>query len=349
LTEPYIALRVDSFTTAEEHYGNLILQSMEGSSWRVNSCIELTSPSVNCFGRKIKQMKYGSASMVKPIKSVLVKHPKDAFLNQQSVVNSWPQLGWMRQLGPPNFEEALSEYERFVDLLRRQVSDVRYLPPDNRTGIDSLYVHDPVVITEQGAILLSMGNVARRKEPEAAQDYMKELGIPIFGAIEGEGKLEGGDLLWLNEQTLAIGRGYRTNDEGIRQLEKILGDSIDRFIVVPLPHWQGEEECLHLLSLISLVDDDLAVIYSKLLPVPFREELLRDGLKLIEVPDDEYGTLACNILALSPRKCIMLEGNPKTRRMLENEGVEISDFKGQEICIKGEGGPTCLTRPILRE
>jgi arginine deiminase len=293
-------------------------------------------------------MKYGSSSMVKDIKSVLIKHPKDAFISQQNIVGHWPQPGWMTQLGPPNFDEAISEFEHFVDLLSSQIPDVRYLPPDHRTGIDSIYAHDPVVITDQGAILLSMGNTSRQKEPAAAGDYLKELGISIFGAISGEGKLEGGDLLWLNERTLAVGRGYRTNDEGIRQLEELLRDSIDDFFVVPLPHWNGEEECLHLLSLISMIDDNLAVVYSNLLPVPFREKLLQAGVKLLEVPAGEYETLGCNILTLSPRKCMMLSGNPLTRRMLENEGVEVSEFEGREICIKGEGGPTCLTRPILR-
>jgi arginine deiminase len=298
---------------------------------------------------KIGQMKFGANSMVKPIKSVLVKHPKDAFISQQYITNNWPQLGWRAQLGPPYFEGAVAEYENFISLLKSHVPDVRYLPPDNRTGIDSIYAHDPVLITEQGAILLSMGNATRQKEPAAAGDYVKELGIPIFAAIKGQGKLEAGDLLWLNERTLAIGRGYRTNDEGIRQLQEILGDSIEDLIVVHLPHWHGEEECLHLLSLISLIDDKLAIVYSKLLTVSFREKLLQAGVKMLEVPDDEYETLGCNILALSPRKCIMLAGNPKTKKMLENEGVEVREFKGEEICIKGEGGPTCLTRPILRE
>ncbi len=294
-------------------------------------------------------MKFGANSMVKPIESVLIKQPKDAFISQQYIANHWPQPGWMAQLGPPYFEEAIAEFESFVSLLRSHVPDIRFLPLDNRTGIDSIYVHDPILITEQGAILLSMGNASREKEPAAAGDYMKDLGIPIFGTIRGEGKLEGGDLLWLNERTLVIGRGYRTNDEGIRQLQEIVGDSIEDLIVVHLPHWYGEAECLHLLSLISLIDDKLAVVYSKLLPVPFREKLLREGVKLLEVPDDEFDTMGCNILTLSPRKCVMLAGNPKTKRMLENEGVEVREFKGLEICIKGEGGPTCLTRPILRE
>jgi arginine deiminase len=293
-------------------------------------------------------MKYGAKSNVEPIKSILLKHPRDAFVSSQNIASSWPKPGWVRQLGPPDFERAISEYEKFVGLLKDQVPDIRYLPQDGRTGIDSIYVHDPIVITEQGAIILGMGNATRKEEPLAARDYMSKLDIPICGAIEGEGKLEGGDLLWLGERTLAVGRGYRTNDEGIRQLKEILKDDIE-LCVVPLPHWRGEGECLHLLSLISLIDHDLAVVYSKLLPVPFREKLLREGIKLIEVPDEEYETLGCNVLALSPRKCVMLAGNPVTRRALEDEGVKVREFEGLEICTKGEGGPTCLTRPILRE
>lgn len=294
-------------------------------------------------------MKYGTRSNVKPIKSILLKHPRDAFINSQNIASSWPEPGWVRQLGPPDFVRAISEYEEFISLLKDHVPDIRYLPQDGRTGIDSIYVHDPLVITEQGAIILSMGNATRKNEPAAARDYMGKLDIPIRGTIEGEGKVEGGDLLWLGERVLAIGRGYRTNDEGIRQLKKILKDDIDELCVVPLPHWRGDGECLHLLSLISLIEDDLAVVYSKLLPVPFREKLVREGIKLIEVPDDEYETLGCNVLALSPRMCVMLAGNTATRKALEVEGVKVREFEGLEICTKGEGGPTCLARPILRE
>jgi N-dimethylarginine dimethylaminohydrolase len=173
--------------------------------------------------------------------------------------------------------------------------------------------------------------------------------VAILGAITGEGKLEGGDVLWVDERTLAVGRGYRTNDEGIRQLRQLTADFIDELVVVPLPHWNGPDDVLHLLSLISPIDHHLAIGYSKLLPVPFREWLLAREVKLLEVPDAEYESMACNILAVAPRQCLMLSGNPRTKAMLEAEGVEVWEYDGEEISRKGAGGPTCLTRPLQRE
>jgi N-dimethylarginine dimethylaminohydrolase len=161
--------------------------------------------------------------------------------------------------------------------------------------------------------------------------------------------LESGDLVWIDERTLAVGEGYRTNKEGILQLREILGDLIDELIVGPLPHWLGQKSVLHLMSLISFIDENLALVYSRLLAVPFREWLLSRGIKLIEVDDSEYMTMGCLVLTVSPRKCIMVSGNPKTQQILTNEGVEVWEYEGEEISLKGGGGPTCLTRPILRE
>ena len=161
--------------------------------------------------------------------------------------------------------------------------------------------------------------------------------------------LEGGDVVWLDERTLAVGRGYRTNDEGIRQLKELTSDIIDEYVVVPLPHWKGPEDVMHLMSLISPVDHGLAVVYSNLLPVPFLERLLKRGIKLLDVPDDEFETMGCNILAMAPGKCVMVSGNPQMKRMLEHEGVEVWEYAGEEISRKGAGGPTCLTQPLLRE
>jgi N-dimethylarginine dimethylaminohydrolase len=161
--------------------------------------------------------------------------------------------------------------------------------------------------------------------------------------------LEGGDVVWVDERTLAVGRGYRTNDEGLRQLRELTADIVDEIVVVALPHWNGPADVLHLMSFLSPIDHDLALVYSRLMPVPFREWLLARGNRLVEVPDEEYDTMACNVLAVAPRKCIMLEGNPRTRELLEAEGVEVRVFGGAEICAKGAGGPTCLTCPILHE
>jgi len=291
-------------------------------------------------------MKFGCQSEVDQIKTLLLKHPKDAFMSQEYIQSQWKELNY---LASPDYDKALKEYDNFVEYLKKSIPEIYYLPQNDKAGLDSIYVHDPVIITNKGAILCNMGKEKRRAEPSAAGEFLLELGIPILGSISGEGKLEGGDVVWIDERTLAVGLGYRTNEEGIRQLKKLTRDFVDEFVVVPLPHWKGPGDVLHLMSLISPVDHDLAVVYSRLLPVPFREWLLRRGIQLLDIPDSEFETMACNILAVSPRKCIMISGNPQTKQMLEDKGVEVWEYGGEEISKKGAGGPTCLTRPLLRE
>ncbi len=291
-------------------------------------------------------MKFGCQSEVDQIKSLLLKHPKDAFVSQEYIQSQWKELNY---LASPDYDKAQEEYDNFVEYLKKSISEIYYLPQNDKKGLDSIYVHDPVIITNKGAILCNMGKEKRRAEPQAAGEFLIKMGIPILGVITGEGTLEGGDVVWIDERTLAVGLGYRTNEEGIRQLKEFSKDIVDKFIVVPLPHWKGPGDVLHLMSLISPVDHDLAVVYSRLLPVPFREWLLRRGIQLLDVPDSEFETMACNILAVSPRKCIMISGNPRTKQMLEDKGIEVWEYGGEEISMKGAGGPTCLTRPLLRE
>jgi arginine deiminase len=291
-------------------------------------------------------MKFGGQSEIDQIKSVLLKRPKDAFIGQDNIQSQWKELNY---LASPDYDKALKEYDNFIEHLKKSVPEIYYLPQDDKTGLDSIYVHDPVIITNKGAILCNMGKEKRRAEPQAAGEFLLKLGLPILGSITGEGRLEGGDVVWIDECTLAVGLGYRTNEEGIRQLKELTGDFVDEFIVVPLPHWKGPGEVLHLMSLISPVDHDLAVVYSGFLPVPFREWLLRRGIRLLDVPDSEFETMACNILAVSPSKCIMISGNSQTKQMLEDKGIEVWEYEGGEISKKGAGGPTCLTRPLLRE
>ncbi|MEE9288963.1 MAG: arginine deiminase family protein [Bacteroidota bacterium] len=291
-------------------------------------------------------MKFGCQSMVKPIRSLLLSHPRDAFASNQSIDAQWKSL---RYSGRPDYEKAVDEYERFLELLPESVGEIYFLPRQNETGLDAIYVHDPVIVSNKGAILCKMGKDQRRHEPAAAGEFLKQIGVPILGAITGDGKLEGGDVVWFDDRTLAVGRGYRTNDEGIVQLKHLLEDAVNEVTVVPLPHWKGPNDVMHLMSLLSLIDDNLAVVYSRLLPVHFREWLLSRGIRLLEIPDSEFQTMACNVLAVGPRKCIMLSGNPQTRSMLENEGVDVRVYDGEEISFKGAGGPTCLTRPIFRQ
>ena len=204
-------------------------------------------------------------------------------------------------------------------------------------------------MSDRGAILCQMGKPQRAGEPVAQETYLRSLGVPVLGSIQPPGRLEGGDVVWLGPRTLAVGRGYRTNADGIRQLQRLLGDTVDEVIAVALPHWRGPGDVFHLMSIISPIDRDLAVVYSPLMSIPFRERLLEDGMTLIEVPDEEFDSLGANVLALGPRRCVMVAGNPQTRARLERAGVDVLEYEGREISLKGGGGPTCLTRPLGRD
>jgi N-dimethylarginine dimethylaminohydrolase len=288
---------------------------------------------------------FGGQSMVDPLRRVLLAHPRLAFRDQRHLDRLWSEEGFLEC---PDYDEACREFDAFVELLGRHVPEIVQLPPDPRTSLDAIYVHDPAIVCDRGLVLGGMGKSARALEPAAVGSFVASLGVPVLGAIAAPGRLEGGDVLWLRPRTLAVGRGYRTNGEGIRQLAELLGDAVGEIEVVALPHWDGPGSCLHLMSFISLIDHDLALVYSRLMPVPFRESLLERGFELVEVPDEEYATLGCNVLALAPRVALMLDGNPRAKERLEAAGAEVLTYKGEEICIKGEGGPTCLTRPLLR-
>jgi len=290
-------------------------------------------------------MELGSQSEVRNIQKILIKHPRDAFISQEDVDAQWKALNYS---ACPDYAKALQEYEKLLDLLKKDVAEIYFLPRSERTGLDSIYVRDALIVTPKGVVLCNMGKKERRGEPAVAGEFLTELGIPVLGVITGEGRLEGGDLIWLDERTLVVGQGYRTNEEGIRQLQGLTAGFVDELMVVPLPHWRGPEGVFHLMTMISPIDFDLAVVYSRLLPVPFRQWLIDRGIELVEVPDSEFRSMGCNILATSPRKCVMLSGNPQTKRMLEEEGVEVSEYVGEEISRKGAGGPTCLTRPLVR-
>ncbi len=273
---------------------------------------------------------------------VILKAPREAFESAAAIDAQWRALNFT---AAPDLSRAAAEYERFVDLLEGRQVATAFLR--DAGGLDSIYVRDASVVCDRGVILCSMGKANRTGEPAAQAPLYGELGVSVIGAIEPPGLLEGGDAAWIDERTLAVGRGYRTNDEGIRQLRDILGDAVD-IVVVPLPHWRGPGDVFHLMSILSPVDRDLAVVYAPLMPVPFREALMDRGISLVEVPDEEFDTMGANVLAIAPRLCIMLRGNPTTRARLERAGAEVLEYEGQEISVKGGGGPTCLTRPIDR-
>lgn len=291
-------------------------------------------------------MSFGGQNEYGKIKRIGLKHPRVAYGSQAIIADQWEKLNYSSE---PGFDAALTEYDRFVELIKVVDPEIIFLPEESRTGIDSVYCRDATVVTNKGVILCNMGKPAREGEPKASADFYLSQGIPILGLIEGNGRLEGGDLLYLDERTLAVGCGYRTNNEGIRQLKELTRDLVDEVIVVPLPPYKGAANVFHLMSFISPLDSDLAAVYSPLMPVSFRELLLDRGMSLVEIPEEEFESMACNILAIAPRKVVMLDGNPITENRLKQNGVELRTYRGNEISRKGEGGPTCLTRPLWRE
>ena len=290
-------------------------------------------------------MRYGCQSMVGKIDTIIIKHPEEAFISQENLDQKWKPFNYV---SCPDYEKSLKEYSRFEEIIQEHVENVHYLPKDDNTGLDSTYAHDTCKITSKGAIMFTVGKELRRGETGATKKFLEGIGVPILGEISGEGTMEGGDVVWLDEKTVAVGRGYRTNYEGIRQFRELTKDIVDEFIVVELPHGDGPDECLHLMSVISMVDHDLAVVYSKLMPVSFRDLLTERGIELIEVDDAEYANLGSNVLALAPRVCVMPAGNPKTREKLEKAGAKVFEYEGHDISFKGTGGPTCLTLPVTR-
>jgi len=290
-------------------------------------------------------------SDVGPWNRILVRHAREAFVDDATIAEQWQALNFT---AAPDYGRAVAQYERFVELLSTgapvhqcgSAQEHRSTTAPHHLNLDAIYVRDASVMFARGAILCRMGKPLRDREPAALADTYRALGIPIVGAIEPPGTLEGGDVTWLSPRLAAVGRSYRTNDEGIRQLRLLLGDSVDELIVVPLPHYRGAGDVFHLMSIISPVDHDLAVVYSPLMPVSFRERLCDLGYTLVEVPDEEFDSIGANVLAIAPRKCVMAEGNPKTRAALERAGAEVLVYDGSEISLKGGGGPTCLTRPI---
>src|SRR5579859_3856086 len=284
---------------------------------------------------------YGAQSMVAPLRAVLVKRPDEAFAVDDPV--AW------HYAGRPDLAVAQQEHDALVALLRQGGAEVIYHDESQPGHADAIFTFDPAIVTDHGAIILSMGKSQRRGEEAAMARRLEGWGVPLLYTLHDEARAEGGDLLWMDHDTLAVGLGFRTNAEGLHQLREALTGIGVNLIPVELPYYTGPDACLHLLSLISIVDYHTAVVYPSLLAVPFWQELQRRDFQLIEVPEQEFPTMGTNVLALAPRKCLMLEGNPITRRLLEEVGCEVMTYKGNEISLKAEGGPTCLTRPIWRE
>lgn len=279
------------------------------------------------------------------LQSVYIKSAKNAFVSQDNLNKQWKDLNYLEQ---PHFDSAIREYHAFENLFNGQKIDLKHFPFENSVKIDSIYCRDASIATNFGMILCNMGKGGRIYEPESQKVEFLKKNIPVLGAIKAPGTMEGGDVAWLDEKTLAVGHTYRTNEEGISQLKQLLEPKGIKVIVAELPHYKGKSDVFHLMSILSPIDKDLAVVYSPLMPIKFRDELLNRGFEFIEVPEDEFESMGCNVLATAPRQCVMVDDNPITKKRLEDAGCIVNTYKGNEISVKGGGGPTCLTRPLLR-
>lgn len=286
-------------------------------------------------------MEHSCQSMFGRLRRVLVCRPGEAYGDADP--------GRWHYASRPDLAIARREHDALVEILRD--SAVEVLVQDNAPAdcADAVFVHDSSIVTDAGAILLNMGKPLRRDEPAAIAEFYRRSGVPVVAALTGDERAEGGDLLWLDERTLAIGQGFRTNAAGLRGLARILTPHGVDIVPVPLPRHGGPDCCLHLMSLVSVVDGDLAVVYPPLIPVPFWSELERRGFAFVEVPETEFASMGPNVLALAPRDCVVLAGNPLTRERLEDAGCQVRSYAGHELSLKSEGGPTCLTRPLMRE
>ena len=280
---------------------------------------------------------FGGQNMTATLQRVLVRPPRAAGFA------TWREYGWRSE---PDVAKLAEEHEAFCNALGAGGAEVILADTMLPTDPDAIYVFDPAIVSDSGAIVLRPGKEGRLVETDAIAADFEHAGVPVAARLEAPTSADGGDTIWLDESTLLVGRGYRTNDDGVHALQTAL-PGVD-VLAFDLPHLHGSEVVLHLLSLLSPLDDDLVVAYLPLLPVRLVQLLQELEIRIVEVPDDEFETMGPNVLALAPRVALALEGNVETRRRLEQAGVDVSVYRGNEISRKGDGGPTCLTRPLLR-
>ena len=254
----------------------------------------------------------------------------------------WREYGWR---AAPDHAKAAEEHEVFRGLLEDAGSEV-VLSSHDPGNPDAIYVYDPVLVGSEGAVLLRPGKEGRRGEPGAMAEPLAAAGVPIAAELADPVVAEGGDTVWLDAETLLVGIGYRTSPAAVAALESVFPRV--HVLTFDLPHWNGRGEVMHLMSFISPLDGDLALVYRRIAPVRLLELLAERGIEVVGVPDDEFETQGSNVLALGPRQALALDGSPETRRRMERAGVDVVVYRGEEISLKGDGGPTCLTRPLLR-
>jgi N-dimethylarginine dimethylaminohydrolase len=287
---------------------------------------------------------FNGHSMTGELERVLVCSPRNAGWNQPQRLSLWNNLGFLHE---PCFEKAQRQHDALCRELEAAGAEVIHLRSDALT-LDGVYTHDASLPTDYGLILMRPGKTNRLPESQAHRAFCQGLGIPVLGEITAPGKTETGDMVWLDSQTLLIGHGYRTNAAGIEQMRQLLAPKNIEVIAAPLPHGPGPGACLHLMSLMSLLDEETIAVDLPWLAVQTIELLRARGFKLIEIDYTERETLACNILSLGRRRLLALEENKNTNQKLRQAGFDVRTFPGSELCINGSGGPTCLTRPLLR-
>ena len=289
-----------------------------------------------------EQAGFGVDSMVGDLTQVAMRRP-GAILTASA--DEW------HYAKPINADALRSQYAAFAELLEAAGVQIRWLADDETDGLaDSVFTYDPSFVIPEGAIILRPGKSARRAEAELHRAFYEDL-IPILGTIEAPGVIEGGDCCWLDARTLAVGRGFRTNQSGIDQLREILGAHGISVEAYDLPYGNGPDACLHLLSVVNPLDVDLALVRAPLVPTALYQRMEEMGYQLLDVPDDEFESSAglnLNVLAVGPRRCLAIDGFPRTVEIMERAGCDVSVFEADELCLPCEGGPTCLTRPLHR-
>lgn len=289
--------------------------------------------------------RFNGHSMVGVLRRVMVCSPRTAGWDRAECAAQWHKLGFHHA---PKFTAAQAAHEKVRRELESAGAEVLEMPSVGELSLDAAYAHDASLPTDFGLILMSMGKDTRMAEGRVHGAFGEEIGIPVLGRISPPGTTEAGDMVWLDGRTLLIGRGYRTNAEGIRQMSGLLGPKGVEVVSVPLPHGSGPDVCLHLMSLMCLLDEKTILVDLPWLAVE-TVELLRDhGFNFIGIDESERDTLACNVLALGEKRLLAIEENRKTNDRLRAAGFDVRTFPGAELCINGGGGPTCLTRPLLR-
>jgi len=287
---------------------------------------------------------HGGHSMAARLRRVMICAPESAGWTDPNRAAAWRSLGYFH---PPT-AEAVRQHGRLRQLLDGSGAEVLSLPPGAPLTLDAVYAHDASILTDFGAICLRMGKAAREAEPALHGAFYASQGIPVMGRLEAPATAEGGDMVWLDPDTLLVGHGYRTNGPGIAQIASLLKPHGVSVIEAPLPHGRGPGDCLHLMSLMSVIGERSILVDLGWLSVPTVNLLREMEFKMVEIDPSERATLACNVLALGEGRLVAIEENAATNRRLREAGFEVSTFPGSEICHNGSGGPTCLTRPILR-